>query len=94
MIGFERIQGFDSDAGNARKNERHGVTRPEGEQAFFGPRRLVAPVAAHLSREPRLHALGATLAGRLLHVTFTLRSNGTRIRVISARDMSRRESSI
>jgi uncharacterized DUF497 family protein len=30
-------------------------------------------------------------AERLLHVSFTLRANGTRIRVISARDMHRKE---
>ncbi|MGC2517802.1 MAG: BrnT family toxin [Burkholderiales bacterium] len=91
MIGFERIGGFDWDAGNTRKNERHGATQAEAEQAFFDPRLLVATDAAHSSREPRLHALGATAAGRLLHVTFTLRLSGTRIRVISARDMSRKE---
>lgn len=29
--------------------------------------------------------------GRLLHITFTLRDDGALIRVISARDMSRKE---
>jgi uncharacterized DUF497 family protein len=31
--------------------------------------------------------------GRLLHITFALRAKETRIRVISARDMSRKEPS-
>jgi uncharacterized DUF497 family protein len=35
--------------------------------------------------------LGHTDAGRLLHVTFTLRHNDTVIRVISARPMHRKE---
>ena len=91
MIDLARIEGFDWDAGNARKNERHGVTQAEAEQAFFDPSLLVAPDLSHSAAEPRFHALGTTVAGRLLHVTFTLRFQGTKIRVISARDMSRKE---
>lgn len=41
--------------------------------------------------EPRSQALGKTVEGRRLHVTFTLRSAGQFIRVISARDMHRKE---
>jgi hypothetical protein len=43
--------------------------------------------------EPRFHALGRTDAMRQLHVTFTLRAGaaGHLIRIISARDMHRRE---
>jgi uncharacterized DUF497 family protein len=44
--------------------------------------------------ETRLHALGTTLDCRLLHVTFTLRQEGRRLRVISARDMHRKERKI
>jgi hypothetical protein len=39
----------------------------------------------HSAREARLHALGHTDAGRLLHISFTLRADGKVIRVISAR---------
>jgi len=46
-----------------------------------------------LLRTVRYHALGMTHAGRL-HITFTLREDGTLIRVISARDMHRKERSI
>ena len=91
MFDLARIEGFDWDAGNARKNERHGVTQAEAEQAFFDPLLLVAPDLPHSAAEPRFHALGTTVSGRLLHVTFTLRFQGTKIRVISARDMSRKE---
>lgn len=94
MIDFERIEGFDWDNGNARKNERHGVTQAEVEQVFFDRRLLVVPDARHSRVEPRFHALGNTVIGRLLHVAFTLRFEGARIRVISARDASRRERSI
>jgi uncharacterized protein len=43
------------------------------------------------AEETRFHGLGRTDGGRPLHVTFTLRDAGTHVRVISARDMSRKE---
>ena len=77
---------------NARKNDsKHGVSQREAEQVFFNEPLLVAPDAAHSEQELRLHALGKTDAHRLLHLTFTLRGEGTLLRVISARDMSRKE---
>ena len=91
MIDLARVVGFDWDAGNARKNERHGVTQMEAEDLFFDPRLLLVPDPRHSDAEPRFHALGETSVERKLHVTFTLRSEATRIRVISARDMHRKE---
>lgn len=93
MIDLGRIVGFEWDDGNARKNERHSVSQSEAEQIFFDVRLLVLADADHSGDEPRYHALGATLDGRRLHITFTLR-DGTRIRVISARDMHRKERQI
>lgn len=94
MIDFGRVAGFDWDHGNDRKNERHGVSRAEAEQVFFDPQLLVVADDRHSEAEPRFHGLGATAARRLLHVTFTLRLDGTKIRVISARDASRKERTI
>ncbi|MGD9540530.1 BrnT family toxin [Methylocystis sp.] len=92
MVNFEHVVGFEWDDGNARKSqEKHGVSQAEAEQIFVNEPLIVPDDLAHIEREPRYHALGRTDASRLLHVTFTLRSNGTRIRVISARDMSRKE---
>ena len=91
MIYFERIVGFDWDAGNARKNEKHGVSQSEAEQVFFDTRLLMVPDPTHSDLEPRYHALGQTIDGRHLHITFTLRHEGTKLRVISARDMHRKE---
>jgi hypothetical protein len=92
VIDLERIVGFDWDEGNARKGEKHGVSQSEAEQMFFDARLLVVADPDHSIDEPRYHALGATLDGRRrLHVTFTLRGDHTRIRVISARDMHRKE---
>lgn len=94
MFDLNTVVGFEWDSGNARKNEKHGVSQSEAEQVFFDSRLLVAPDPAHSVTEARHHALGATLAGRHLHVTFTLRAGGTLVRVISARDMHRKERQI
>jgi uncharacterized protein len=82
--------GFDWDEGNLLKNwEKHGVSAFECEQIFFNRPFIAAPDEAHSSAEPRFYALGQTDAYRLLFIAFTIR--GRLIRVISARDMSRRE---
>ena len=91
MGDVQRIVGFDWDAGNARKNEKHGIAAGEAEQAFFNPRLLVVANSGYSAGETRFHAMGVTIDGRHLHLTFTLRVDGTRIRIISARDMHRKE---
>ena len=91
MMDLNQITGFDWDKGNARKNEKHGVSSAEAEQVFFNAPLLLLDDAAHSQKEARLHALGKTDDGRLLHITFTLRQSGCLIRVISARDMHRKE---
>jgi uncharacterized DUF497 family protein len=92
MIDLTRIVGFDWDAGNMRKSlDRHAVTEAEAEQVFAGERLLIAEDVRHSQTEARYQALGVTSEGRRLHVTFTLRRDATAIRVISARDMNRKE---
>lgn len=86
--------GFDWDEGNARKNEKHGVTQAEVEQVFLNTPLLLADDTKHSRSEPRFHALGRTDLERRLHITFTVRGNGTLIRPISARNMSRKERAI
>jgi len=94
MIDLQRIEGFEWDPGNARKNEKHGVTQAEAEQVFVNEPLLLLLYDKHSNNEPRFYALGKTNEERLLHVTFTFRVNGTRIRIISARSMHRKERSI
>ncbi len=93
MVDLDRIIGFDWDDGNARKSaDKHSVSQSEAEQIFFNEPLLLMDDATHSSSsENRYHALGKTNDGRLLHVTFTLRHLETRIRVISARTMHRKE---
>jgi uncharacterized DUF497 family protein len=92
MIDVAGAEGFDWDAGNARKSaEKHGVSQAEAEQVFFNDPLLVLADAGHSQTEGRFHALGRTDDGRRLFISFTMRDRGRLIRVISARDMSRRE---
>ena len=94
MIDLSAIVGFEWDAGNERKNDKHGVSMAEAEQVFFNAPLLLLDDVAHSQSEPRLHALGVTDESRRLHITFTLRRSGELIRVISARDMHRKERSV
>ncbi len=94
MINLSAIVGFEWDAGNDRKNEKHGVSMAEAEQVFFNAPLLLLEDATHSQSEARFHALGKTDDGRQLHITFTLRRLGELIRVISARDMHRKERSV
>jgi uncharacterized protein len=92
VIDLDLIVGCEWDDGNARKSvDRHGVSQAKTEQMFFLEPLLVADDPRHSLAEPRDHALDRTVEGRLLEGTFTVRGGGTLLRVISARDMSRKE---
>ncbi len=92
MINLGQITGFDWDDGNNRKSaDKHDVSQAEAEGVFFNDPLIVVEDARHSEMERRFNALGKTAQGRLLHITFTLRQNGTMVRVISARDMHRKE---
>jgi uncharacterized protein len=81
---------FEWDAANAEKNWlRHRVSPAECEQVFFNCPLVVDEDELHSREELRYYALGQSDAGRPLFVVFTFR--GERVRVISARDMTRRE---
>lgn len=97
MRDWSEIAGFDWDEGNARKSEaKHAVRQPEAEQVFFNQPLLVLLDTQHSQQEARYHALGKTDGARLLHITFTIRqrTDGALIRVISARDMHRKERAV
>jgi len=95
MINWAELSGFEWDQGNARKSEtKHDVTQSESEQIFFNQPILILEDSKHNQTESRYHALGITDSARQLHVTFTLRNTGTLIRVISARDMHKKERTV
>jgi uncharacterized DUF497 family protein len=92
MLDLGRIVGFCWDEGNSSQStEKHSASKAEAEQIFTDQVLLLAEDIRHSQDEPRRQAMGRTTGGRLLHVTFTLRGDPTRIRVISARAMSRKE---
>jgi len=94
MLDLAAIEGFDWDDGNSRKIlEKHDVTQAEAEQVFAGEP-LIADDIKHSQEEARFQALGETIEGRTLHVTFMLRYDGRKIRIISARDMNRKERAV
>ena len=94
MIDWTKITGFDWDEGNSRKNKQHGVSMAESEQLFFNVPLITLEDSRHSHQEPRFHALGKTDDGRQLHMTFTVRHHWEKIRVISARDMHRKERAV
>ena len=83
------LEGFDWDADNWRKSElKHGVAANEVEEVLLADP-LCQADSRHSESEQRYVALGSTSEGRRLLVAFTIRQ--TRVRVVSARPMSRRE---
>lgn len=87
---FKNLAGFEWDAGNRDKSAlKHRVTNEESEEVFFDPHKRIIQSVLHSSSEERHVLLGRTREGRFLAVVFTMR--GHKVRVISARDLSRRE---
>lgn len=84
---------FEWDKGNAEKNVfKHGVSNREAEAVFTNKPLLVSHDIKHSKKEKRFQALGKTDEARLLFLSFTIR--GQNIRIISARDMNRKEEGI
>lgn len=84
------VEGFQWDNGNREKNFiKHRVHFTECEQTFFNRPLLLSADDRHSKYERRFAALGTTGRNRRLAIVFTIRENC--IRVISARDMDRKE---
>ncbi|HHT9116663.1 MAG: hypothetical protein A3K50_09880 [Planctomycetes bacterium RIFOXYD12_FULL_42_12] len=87
---LSNLKGFDWDEGNITKNwEKHDVAHIECEEVFFNDPLVVKKDEPHSIAEPRYYVLGKTNGRRLLFLVFTVRNN--KIRVISARDMNKKE---
>lgn len=85
--------GFDWDKANVDKNWiKHKVSPSECEQIFFNHPLVIQDDLNHSQTEKRFYALGHTDMKRFLFIAFTVRNN--LIRVISARDMSRKEKKV
>jgi len=87
---FGQFLGFQWDRGNIDKNlTKHNVENWECEQVFFNRPLLVLDDPKHSASENRWAAFGKTDTERFLVVIYTKRNN--LIRIISARDMNRKE---
>ena len=93
MVPIDRLlrcTGFDRDDANAPKIwEKHEVSPMECEQVFFNLPLVAGHDEKHSGAETRYYVLGRSDARRRLFVVVTVREG--RLRVISARDMSRKE---
>lgn len=93
MIEMAALDGFEWDEGNRTKNwDRHQVSNAECEEIFFNFPLLLGEASMQSQSETRYYVLGKTYANRLLFIVFIVR--GLKIRVISARPMSRKERQI
>lgn len=81
---------FDWDNGNIQKNwERHRVSQKEAEEVFQNEHNIIYPDEKHSVKEKRYTIFGVTKELRKLSIVFTLRQS--KIRIIMARDMSKKE---
>ena len=82
---------FEWDKGSIRKNfEKHDVGIQESEEIFSNEPFIISEdIENSTDDEQRFEALGKTRADRKLFISFTIRKD--KIRIISIRDMSRKE---
>ncbi|MHB8442864.1 MAG: BrnT family toxin [Patescibacteria group bacterium] len=89
-IDISKFSAFDWDDGNVHKNkDKHNVIKKECEEVFFNKPYIVLYNQKHSIYENRFFIYGYTDKKRFLTIIFTVREN--KIRVISARDQSKKE---
>ncbi|MDP3733228.1 MAG: BrnT family toxin [Candidatus Daviesbacteria bacterium] len=80
---------FNWDKGNIDKNKKHDVEDKEAEEPFLDENKVIFIDAFHLEKEKRFVLIGKTKNKRVLYMVFTKRNK--KIRIISARDINRKE---
>ncbi len=90
MHNLPKFIGFQWNKGNIGKNWRkHRVSDAEAEEVFFNAPLVLTPDIKHSKTEGRYYALGQTNKKRFIFISFT--TKGEFIRIISARDMNKKE---
>lgn len=89
MIDLRKVKGFQWDKGNIAHIAKHNVRPREAEEAFLDKGNVQDEDFGHSTKEERFLIIGKTEKGRLLYQIFTVR--GEKIRVISSRDINRKE---
>lgn len=85
----KKVFEFEWDRGNIDKNKKHDVEDKETEEVFFDEKKTIYKDKLHSKYEGRFIVLGKTKEDRFLYVVFTKR--GKKVRIISARDINKRE---
>ena len=90
---FKRLEGFAWDEANRDKNLlKHNVSFKECEEAFADLQKKLFSDRQHSSQEKRYLLFAKTEKQRHLLIAFTVRKS--HVRVISARDMNKKERKI
>lgn len=90
---FKEPVEFEWDQSNRDKNLlKHRVTDGECEELFFDTKKRILKDALHSNHELRYILIGQTKKQRILFLVFTTRNH--KIRVISARDLNKKERSL
>ena len=87
------VGGFDWDAGNISKCQKHGVSVADIEMLFGSTSLSIAPDLPNSKFEEHFNTIGRTTDGRSVFLVFTFRilDGVTLIRPISARYMHKKE---
>ncbi|MBI2268110.1 MAG: BrnT family toxin [Candidatus Blackburnbacteria bacterium] len=86
------IVGFEWDKGNISHIAKHNVAPRESEDVFFDKNNVLDEDLKHSVGEQRFLIIGKTKRGRILYQIFTVR--GGKIRVVSSRDINKKEVSL
>jgi uncharacterized DUF497 family protein len=81
---------FEWGKGNMDKNQiKHGVINKKAEEVFENRPKFIIKDVKHPLKERRFQLWGKTNRGRKLSIIFTIRAK--KIRIISVRDMNKKE---
>ena len=87
---IKNVISFEWDKGNKGKNFlKHEIKDEECEEVFFDHKKNIFVDKIHSGKEERYILLGKTKKQKLIFLVFTIRKN--KIRVISARDLNKKE---
>ena len=76
---------------NSANQKKHGVPFEEAQSVFFDEKAIEYFDPDHSESEDRFLMLGHSYRLRVLVVSYTLRNDGTEIRIISARKAKNKE---
>lgn len=76
---------------NKLNQKKHGVSFEEAQTVFFDPLAKVAEDPGHSHQEDRFIAVGHSSFHRFLLVVHCFRDNDARVRIISARKLTKSE---